>query len=60
MTEPSMMLCPLLNQPCRKDCAWCIAMDVLTDDWAGKQFYCSVNMIASHLDGAWAEWKVDE
>ena len=55
MIDPSEAICPLRNEPCSKNCAWCIEMDVFTDDWAAKQWYCSINIIAQHLDEAWIE-----
>lgn len=59
MVDPAKCMCPITREHCRKDCAWCVEMDVLTEDWAGKQWYCSVNLVASHLEGSWAEWTVE-
>lgn len=41
--------CPLLDSPCRRDCAWFHSFVQMDEDGMSQDDYCAVNVIVDYL-----------
>lgn len=49
MIEPDRNHCPLMDSPCRKDCAWFHTFVGIDENGMTQDEYCAVNVIVDYL-----------
>lgn len=49
MGEPDRIHCPLLDMPCRRDCAWFHTFVEMDEDGMSQDECCAVNVIVGYL-----------
>lgn len=49
MIEPDRNHCPLLDSPCRRDCAWFHSFVGIDEEGMSQDDYCAVNVIVDYI-----------